>query len=346
MRLVVQRYALSLAPGVRLGTLEHTSRAGVWVALHADDGQVGYGEAAPPYWIDGSDLDALEGELRDHAAAGGPARDFQRAASAPLEPTATGLSAAARCAVETACLDLIARRRGVALSTWLGGSNEARIDAAALVSGDTPAAVAAHARRLRQRGFRVLKLKVGTAAPSTDIARIEAARDGGGVLLRLDANRAWSEEAATEVLTATAAPDIEYVEEPLHSHDLNELVRLRRRTGVPLAMDESVGDTAALTRLAECGVCDTLVVKLARVGGPIAGLQLGRQARALGLRVVVTDSIESGIGRAAALHVAAALPPPHQAIGLGGAHWLLGSADGDDEPVLQPRGPGLGRRFS
>lgn len=344
--LEITRYAVPLRAPARLGSVSLATREGLLVAWRdPESGLVGRGEAAPAYWIGEDTIDAVAAELA--ALVGStPALDL----SAALDAGRLAASPAARCALDTALLDLRARQRGVPLAAVLGSGHPAitRFDVAALVAGDAPADVHAEASARVAAGFRVLKLKVGGRPPAEDVARIEALRDAGGgaVLLRLDANRCWSEDEAVAVLAAVAAPDVEYVEEPLRSHDLVALARLRARAGVPVAMDESVATVEAVTRLAECSACDTIVLKLVRVGGPRAAVALARHARSLGLRVALTDSIETAVGRAAAVHVAAALPAPHQAIGLGGAMLLAGDplGSGGDAPaaVVHSDGPGLG----
>lgn len=302
---------------------------------------VGYGEAAPAYWIGEDGIDAIEAELSSLPADG-------RELAAALDSGALPVSAALFGALDTALLDLRSRLQHVPLWQLLGGTRdpEGYEEIAALIAASDHESVQREVAERVREGFRVIKLKVGSDVKG-DIERVAVARDAGEgrILLRLDANRSWELSDAVEVLAAVAAPDIEYVEEPLRTHDPVALARFRARVGVPIAMDESVSDEAALTRVVECGGCDALVIKLARVGGPRKAVELARQARRLGVRVAVTDSIETSVGRAAAVHVAAALSAPRQAVGLGGALLLK------DEPIgvllapatsrLVPCGPGL-----
>jgi len=344
--ITVTRHSVPLRSGTRLGAERLDHREALLVAWRdPETGLIGRGEAAPAYWLGEAPVAMVAGEL---AALVG-ARTAANLRDA-LDEGTLDASASARCALETALLDLRGRQQGITVAALLGAPDAAgeRFDVAALVAGDEPEAIRAEAARRVQNGFRVLKLKVGGRPPAADVARIEALRAGGEgrVLLRLDANGSWREDEAADVLAAIAAPDVEYVEEPLRTHDFVALARLYARAGVPIAMDESVTTAEHVTRLAECGVCDTIVIKLARVGGPRAAVALAQHARSLGIRVALTDSIETAVGRAAAVHVAAALPGPHQAIGLGGA--LLLAADPVLAKVGEPvahavaSGPGLG----
>lgn len=344
--ITVIRYSVPLRSGTLLGgeRLEH--RDGLLVSWYdPETGMIGHGEAAPAYWLGEAPVATVASELAALIAARTPAN-----LSDALESGALDASAPARCALEAALLDLRGQQLGTTVAALLGATQPAEesFDVAALVAGDGPEEIRAEASRRMQAGFRVLKLKVGGKPPAADIARIDALREGGDgrVLLRLDANRSWRQDEAVEVLAAVAAPDVEYVEEPLRTHDLVALARLHARSGVPIAMDESVSTTEQVTRHAECGVCDTIVIKLSRVGGPRAAVALARHARSLGIRAALTDSIETAVGRAAAIHVAAALARPHQAIGLGGAQLLaadpLGAEVGETGARVIARGPGLG----
>ncbi len=201
--------------------------------------------------------------------------------------------------------------------------------------------------RLVSAGFRTIKLKVAAHPPAVDRARIAALRRASatGLRIRLDANRGWDLVTASDVLAAVAGPDIEYVEEPLDTPQPAALRALRERTGVAIGLDESVTDTADLVRYAAERAVDVVVLKLARVGGPCRALRLAKEAVAGGLRVVCTDSLESAVGRSAAVHTAAAMPGPALPVGLGGA---LFAADVTPDaphpvPVVAVDGPGLGR---
>jgi L-alanine-DL-glutamate epimerase-like enolase superfamily enzyme len=85
-----------------------------------------------------------------------------------------------------------------------------------------------------------------------------------------------------------------------------------------------------------------LVLKLARLGGPRSLMAVAGRAQAVGLRVVLTDSIETAIGRSAVMHAACALSI--RDVGLGGVRLLAEDVDGGGSSavVFTPRGPGLG----
>jgi o-succinylbenzoate synthase len=163
--------------------------------------------------------------------------------------------------------------------------------------------------------------------------------------LRLDANRAWTFKAAEDVLKRFSRYQIEFVEEPLKSAQPGDLARLRDATGVSLALDESISGRSDLEEFIANDTADYLVLKTARVGGPSRLVEIARLAQSAGMKVVVTDSIETSVGMSVAVHVAAVLSPPRSATGLGGARALSSiSISGLDlrmAPRLTACGPGL-----
>lgn len=184
----------------------------------------------------------------------------------------------------------------------------------------TVAAVAPEAARrvvLRSGGCRTAKVKVAEPGQrlADDIARVEAVADALGTegRVRVDANGGWSVDEAVSAVRALdrAAGGLEYVEQPCGS--VEELADVRRRVDVPVAADESIrraGDPLCVRRLR---AADVAVLKVQPLGGVRACLRVAEQ---IGLPVVVSSALESSIGLAAGLALAAALPELPYACGL------------------------------
>lgn len=255
-------------------------------------------------------------------------------------------------ALEGAVVDLEARGSGVPLAQSLAGEQvaaEVPVNALLVVTGPDAGATDA-ARALVADGFGTIKLKVEGASDGTPGAwwaeTITAIREvvGPDVRVRLDLNGALTPEAALPWLATLAELDLEYVEQPIApDQGPAELARMRS-AGVPIAADESVTDMGAALDLLEAG-CDTLVVKPARVGGPLRAASIIEAATEAGVPVVVSTLIETGVGLATALHVAATVPGD-RAHGLATGHLI------EDDPVdgsprvihgrMRVTGPGLG----
>jgi o-succinylbenzoate synthase len=167
-------------------------------------------------------------------------------------------------------------------------------------------------------GCTTAKVKVAQAGQglADDVARVAAVRDvlGPGGRIRVDANAAWSVPAAVEALTALAPYGLEYAEQPCAS--VPELAALRRELGgaVAVAADESVRKSSDPERVALAGAADVVVLKVAPMGGVRAAL---RVAAACGLPVVVSSALDTSVGIAAGVALAAALPDLPYACGLG-----------------------------
>ncbi|WP_449385769.1 o-succinylbenzoate synthase [Cellulomonas soli] len=201
----------------------------------------------------------------------------------------------------------------------------------------------AHRIVLASDGCRTAKVKVAERGQSLadEIARLEAVRDalGPGGAIRVDANAAWDVETAVTRLAALdrAAGGLEYAEQPVPSVD--DLAALRRRTQVPIAADESIRRAADPLAVARAHAADVVVLKVQPLGGVRACLRLAEQ---VGLPVVVSSALESSVGLAAGLALAAALPELPYACGLATAQ--LFTDDVVAEPLLPVDGAIVVRR--
>lgn len=175
-------------------------------------------------------------------------------------------------------------------------------------------------------GCRTAKVKVGEPgqAEGEDIARVEAVRDalGWGGKVRVDANGAWDVDTAVRMtwLLDRAAGGLEYVEQPCRT--VEELADVRRRVDVPVAADESIRRAEDPLRVALLHAADIAVLKVQPLGGVAACLLI---AERIGLPVVVSSALETSVGIAAGLALAAALPELPYACGLA----TLALLDGD-----------------
>jgi O-succinylbenzoate synthase len=175
-----------------------------------------------------------------------------------------------------------------------------------------------------------VKVKVGSG---DDLGRVAAVRAGLGpsARIRVDANGAWDLDTAAAMLRRLARLDLEFAEQPVAT--LEELAALRRLVSVPLAADEAVRGLDDARRLAALDAADLLVVKVQAAGGVAAGLEL---AAAAGRPVVVSSLVETSVGLAAGVALAACLPAADLAHGLGTG--LMLAADVVAEPLVPVAG--------
>ena len=177
--------------------------------------------------------------------------------------------------------------------------------------------------------------KVKVAEPgqtlADDLARVEAVRDALGPAgrVRVDVNGLWSldEAVAAIPLLDKAAGGLEYVEQPCAS--VEDLALVRRRVSVPIAADESIRRAADPYRVRDLEAADIAVLKVQPLGGVRACLRI---AEDIGLPVVVSSALETSVGIAAGVALAAALPSLPYACGL--ATVQLFTDDVVESPLL------------
>lgn len=223
---------------------------------------------------------------------------------------------------------------------WLAAAREAAYDGwpepvreRVPVNVTVPACGAEEAAAIvrRSAGCRTAKVKVAERGQSLaeDQARLEAVRDALGAdgLIRVDANGGWSrDEAVARIpVLVRAAGGLEYVEQPCA--DVEDLVRVRRAVDVPIAADESIRRAEDPYRVRDLEAADIAVLKVQPLGGVRACLRI---AEDIGLPVVVSSAVESSVGIAAGVALAAALPSLEHACGLATVQLLT------DDVVADP----------
>lgn len=314
-----QPLTLHLRNPFRLSYGVSETRRSFWLRL-ADD--AGWGEAAiPPYY--GISDDAMiaywaEMQLR-HAA--------QPALPDDPETVATWVGTAgpapARCALDLALHDRIARLRGVALWRLLGLPAPVDLPTSFTIAIAEPAEMARLAAEAAC--YPILKIKLGSDDDAARLAAVRAARPDA--ILRVDANAGWLPEEAVVRLDELAGLGLEMVEQPVGKHDIAGLGYVQAHTDLPIIADESVQTLADVEALAAAGVRG-INLKLQKVGGLGPGVAMLRRAKALGLKVMLGCMIETSIGATAMAHLA------------GLADWL-----DLDAPLLIADDPFEGLRF-
>jgi O-succinylbenzoate synthase len=184
------------------------------------------------------------------------------------------------------------------------------------------------ARIVAAAGCLTAKVKVAERGQTDadDLARVQAVRDALGPdgKIRVDANGGWDVDHARRMLRQLDRFGLEYAEQPCAT--LAELASLRRDVAVPLAADESIRKAEDPMRVRAAGAADIVVVKVQPLGGVRAAL---RVAEACGLPVVVSSAIDTSVGLAAGVALAAALPELRYACGLATMSLLTGDVTGD-----------------
>ena len=325
------------------------ARLGAIIRVTADDGRVGLGEAAPLPAFGGGTLNDTLAQIAQ-LAAGIVGQDIDAALALldQLDYTEAGMSAAA-CGFDTALLDVKAQVAGLQLARLLAAGAASAVPVNATVGALNTAAACRAAGQAAQAGILCVKLKVGfLSTRDAELARIAAVRAtiGADVRLRIDANGAWDVPEAIAIIRAAERYQLELVEQPVAAFDLAGMALVRASVHTPIAADESVGGPEQAERVIAAGAADILVIKPMMAGGLRRARAIIAQAQLAGLATLVTTTIDTGVGVAAALHLAAMLPMP-LACGLATGSLLVG--DLLIQPIIVRNGalyvpdqPGLG----
>ena len=277
-------------------------------------GNEGFGEAAPRPYVTGETVAFVLERLSTHFW---PALDAK--ALPPLDllaierfcgETSDGASDnATRAALTTALYDLVLKRESAGIGKLLPPVRD-KVRYSGVITASAAEKAAATARKLRVIGIRDVKIKVGF---SDDVERVAAVREAIGAegSIRLDANGAWDVPEAVLKLNELEAFGIAAVEQPLPRGDVEQLLRLKAQTPVPLMADESLVSEADARELAETRAVDYFNVRVSKCGGLSRCAQIARIAAEAGIGVQVGSqvgetAILSAAGRALAAWVSGA----------------------------------------
>ncbi len=205
---------------------------------------------------------------------------------------------AARNAIDCALWDLEAKRQGVRAWVLAGLGEVAACHTFYTLSLDTPAAMAAAARR--HGHLRHLKLKLGGGEDATRMRAVRDARPDAVIVI--DANEGWRPAQLDTLLAVARESDVALVEQPLPAGQDDALRTCDH--SVPICADESAEPGRRLDDLVDR--YDAVNIKLDKAGGLTHALALVRQAQRLGLAVFLGSMVATSLGIAPALMLAGA----------------------------------------
>lgn len=204
---------------------------------------------------------------------------------------------AAKSAIDMAVMDLAAKTLKTPLYRIWGLSPKVQ-PTSMTIAIDEPEAMAQ--RALEAKAFQFLKIKLGT---QNDRQIISAIRRVSNQTIRVDANEAWlDKEHAIREIEWLHQQNVDLVEQPMPAANFKDMVWLKARSPLPLIADEAFTRAGDLPLLAEA--CHGVNLKLTKTGGTLSARESVSCARMLGLKIMIGCMIESGLGIAAAAHLA------------------------------------------
>jgi L-alanine-DL-glutamate epimerase-like enolase superfamily enzyme len=261
------------------------------------DGVSGFGEGAPIVRYQefpASAMKAIEG-IAGQIEAGDPW--MYRKLLAQVRAALGEGQHAAMAAVDIAVFDWLGKKLGVPLYRFLGLDPADAAITDFSIGIDTPEITRQKTREAEE--FPVLKVKVGL---KTDEATIEAVRSVTNKPIRVDANEGWTDkEEAIRKINWLESQGVEYVEQPMPAHMVEETRYVRGKVHLPIFADEACTDAAMIPHLADA--YDGINVKLDKSGGILEALRWIEVARAMHMKVMLGCMVSSSCTVTAAAHL-------------------------------------------
>jgi len=291
---------------------EEVTRAdNVLVRIEADNGVVGWGEAASAPTMTGETVESMMAAIQylRPVVEGRAAEDFAGIAAATTHRMYGNTGAKA--AIEIALHDLVGRATGQPAYALLGGKQRERMAVLGVIGTGELASDLRDAEAKTAAGFRAFKIKVGIDKPLIDAERTRriCAMLGDGALISSDANQGFGTDEAVQYVRAVADAGLDFFEQPVAADDLAGMATVAAASSIAIGADEGIHSLEDLRRHHECHAAGGASLKCIKLGGMRAVVEAGRLCHQLGMNVNVSAKTgESSIACAAAMHIAAALP--------------------------------------
>jgi L-alanine-DL-glutamate epimerase-like enolase superfamily enzyme len=283
----------------------------VLVRITADNGLIGWGEAASAPVMTGETLESIVSAVHHMEAAlcGRPAGDIDGARAA-MDSRMYG-NHGAKAAIEIALHDLAGKAAGKPVSALLGERRRSRLPLLAVIGGGDLDSDLRDAEKKKADGFTAYKIKVGIDSPEADAARTRAICKllGDGLLISADANQGYSADEALVYVRAVEGAGLDFFEQPVMADDLANMARVQATTTIAIGADEGIHSLDDIRRHHAAKAARGVSLKAIKLGGLRALTQAGRLCDSLGMSVNISCKTgESSVACVAALHAASVIP--------------------------------------
>ena len=314
--------------------------------IDTDEGITGYGEAGPLEYVTGDNLDTcmiIAEEFRKKLLGTDPVA--VNTVHEIMDSMYHGHTAA-KAAFDISCYDISAKKMGVPLYKYLGGSNPVLVSDVTIGIG-SPRTMAEDCLEWKAKGFDILKIKLGHDI-KTDAERIRAIREavGNDVILRVDANQGWSVKDTLQIAPLLHSLQVELIEQPVRDSDFAGLKEIKDHTSIPVIADESCHLPYDAAKLAAMRACDGMNIKLMKCGGIAPALKINAVCEANHLFCMLGCMGESVIANTAAMHLAAACRNITKAdldiTFFSHCDWITGGFTSEGGKITLSEKPGIG----
>lgn len=332
-------------------TLDEGKRI-VLVKLTDTDGHVGWGEAGPSRRWSAETLESCTSSIRNYLAPAILGHDIFDIAGLHARMNtelAIGLDPGqpiAKCAIDLAVHDLIGKRLGIPVQSWLGAKRASSVPLARLISAATPDEAAQMTHQAVVEGYRGFKVKVGhhKDLDSRIVAAVVEASVGGYVWA--DANQGYTLDEALKMSRELERLGVTLFEQPVAMSNVYAMKKLLSSTGLIIALDEAAIGLPFVIEMIRRDAVEGIAIKVSKVGGLHYARQMCDLALNAGLTLIGSGLMDAPIGFAASVHLFAAygidLP-----VDLNGPQFITEDYLAEPLPVHNqvahvPSGPGLG----
>lgn len=340
------RIPLKESFAIASGRMTHSNH--VMVRIEGDSGLVGWGETTTFHSVYGYDQKSLYNVLQDYlipAVTGWEASDIEGLHQQMDSVIPCNLMA--KCGIDLAVHDLLAKKGQVPLHQLLGGKKRDRIQTIAAIGIVETDKAAEKALELKNRGYGVIKVKVGLQ-PEKDLERLEIVRAtvGDDIRLRVDANQGYDLETILDLRRRLDDLELEWLEQPLPAWDLEGLKKLTRTLKTPIAVDENVYTIHDVRLLHSIGAANVINIKVVKCGGIHRSRQIARFCDQSGIPWFLGGCLETAPGNVAQCHFYAAVADDSLAVETGGDFFVddivTAPVEMDGDSYVLPEGEGIG----
>lgn len=307
LRTEVYKFSIPMYPfTIATGTMDYAQN--IFIRIHVDAGFYGVGECSAFPMIVGETQATCFEMAKDFAniwKGKDPLKIEERMAELH---SFTAFNSTIKSAFDMALYDIASKNVKTPLYQFLNGEKK-EIETDLTIGIDTADKMAATARDYKEKGVRIIKVKLGKEAKE-DIERVKQIRlaAGNDIKLRIDANQGWSFASAVLVLQEIARYDIQFCEQPLRYWDDYRLPELRKLSPIKIMADESVFNHHDAVRLIAAGGCDYVNIKFSKSGGILEAIKINEVCEENLVPCMMGGMLESRVALTAFAHFALAHP--------------------------------------
>lgn len=301
----IYKYTIPMVPfTIATGTMAYAQN--LFIRIHTSEGITGVGECSAFPMIAGETQATCFEMAKDFATL------WKNKSASDIDTRLQELDLftagnyTAKSAFDLALYDIAAKAANLPLYQFLGGQRKA-IESDLTIGIDTPEKMAETAVSFKEKGVRMIKVKLGKNA-TEDIERIRRIRQAIGteIILRIDANQGWSYEDAVKALTALGEFDIQFCEQPMRKWNDELLPGLCKISPIPVMADESVFTHHDAERIIRNNACAYINIKFAKSGGIHEAIKINDVAEKNKIACMMGGMLESRVALTAKVHFAMA----------------------------------------